>query len=100
MTDVKRPWWLLVNKPAGLITTVKEESHPGERVFIIHSEPMVQGVGLANVGSGGRGSGCASRGRPGAGPERQRTICGHPGPRHCRFPGLTCPGLGRHNGIA
>ena len=44
MTDVKRPWWLLVNKPAGLITTVKEESHPGERVFIIHSEPMVQGL--------------------------------------------------------
>ena len=44
MTGVKRPWWLLANKPGGLITTVKEESRPGERVFIIHGEPMVQGL--------------------------------------------------------
>jgi hypothetical protein len=44
MSSYQRPWWLLVNKPPGLITTVQEESRPGERVFIIHGEPLVQGL--------------------------------------------------------
>jgi len=40
----RRPWWLLVTKSAGLITTVREESRPGERGFIIRGEPMVRGL--------------------------------------------------------
>jgi hypothetical protein len=41
----RRPWWLLVNKSARLITTMQEESKPGERVFLIRGEPLVQGLG-------------------------------------------------------
>jgi hypothetical protein len=41
----RRPWWLIVNKSAQLITTVREETRPGERVFIIRGEPLVQGLG-------------------------------------------------------
>ncbi|HXV42841.1 MAG TPA: hypothetical protein VEC96_07240, partial [Anaerolineae bacterium] len=41
----RRPWWLIVNKSARLITTVQEETRPGERVFIIRGEPLVQGLG-------------------------------------------------------
>ncbi len=44
ISNYRRPWWLLVNKPAGLITTVQEESNPGERIFIIRGEPLVQGL--------------------------------------------------------
>jgi len=44
MSSYQRPWWLLVNKPPGLITTVQEENRPGERVFVIHGEPLVQGL--------------------------------------------------------
>lgn len=44
MSADQRPWWLLVNRPAGLITTVREESGADERVFIIRGEPMVQGL--------------------------------------------------------
>jgi len=44
VSNYKRPWWLLVNKPAGLITTIQEESAPGERSFIIRGEPLVQGL--------------------------------------------------------
>ena len=44
MSSYQRPWWLIVNKPAGLITTVKEETDSGERVFIIRGEPLVQGL--------------------------------------------------------
>jgi hypothetical protein len=44
MSRYQRPWWLIVNKPAGLVTTVKEETTPGGRVFIIHGEPLVQGL--------------------------------------------------------
>ena len=44
MSNYQRPWWLIVNKPVGLATTVKEESRPGERSFIIHGEPLVQGL--------------------------------------------------------
>jgi hypothetical protein len=44
MSGYQRPWWLLVNRPPGLITTVQEESRPGERTFIIHGEPLVQGL--------------------------------------------------------
>ena len=44
MSNYQRPWWLMVNKPPGLITTVQEESQPGERIFVIHGEPLVQGL--------------------------------------------------------
>lgn len=44
MSRYQRPWWLLVNKPAGLITTVRQESRPGERIFLIHAEPLLQGL--------------------------------------------------------
>jgi hypothetical protein len=44
MSSYQRPWWLVVNKPAGLVTTVKEEMRPGERVYLIRGEPLVQGL--------------------------------------------------------
>ena len=44
MKDYHRPWWLLVNKSNGLITTVDEEGEPGRRVFIVRGEPLVQGL--------------------------------------------------------
>jgi hypothetical protein len=44
MSNYRRPWWLVVNKPAGLVTKVQEESSPGERIFIIRGEPLVQGL--------------------------------------------------------
>lgn len=44
MSNYRRPWWLLVNKSARLITTVHEETKDGERVFIIRGEPLVQGL--------------------------------------------------------
>lgn len=40
----RRPWWLVVNKPAGLITKIQEESGLEERSFIIRGEPLVQGL--------------------------------------------------------
>lgn len=45
MARYKRPWWLLVNKPAGLKTTVREENRPNERLFIVRGEPVI--IGLA-----------------------------------------------------
>lgn len=44
MNNYRRPWWLLVNRPPGLVTTVQEENRPGERVFTIRGEPLVQGL--------------------------------------------------------
>jgi hypothetical protein len=44
VSTYKRPWWLPVNKPAGLITSVREESTADERRFIIRGEPLVQGL--------------------------------------------------------
>lgn len=45
MSNYRRPWWLVVNKPTGLITTVHEEpAGPGEQVYIIKGEPVVQGL--------------------------------------------------------
>lgn len=44
MSSYQRPWWLLVNKPAGLVSTVREESRDGERIFLIHGEPLLQGL--------------------------------------------------------
>jgi hypothetical protein len=44
MNAYRRPWWLVVNKPAGLVTTVQEEFEPGEQIFIIRGEPLVQGL--------------------------------------------------------
>jgi hypothetical protein len=44
MSRYKRPWWLVVNKTASLTTTIQEEAHPGERIFVIRGEPLVQGL--------------------------------------------------------
>lgn len=44
MNNPRRPWWLLVNRPAGLVTTIHDESVPGQRKFIIRGEPVVQGL--------------------------------------------------------
>ena len=44
MSRYQRPWWLIVNRPAGLTTTIREESRPGERIFFVHGEPLVQGL--------------------------------------------------------
>lgn len=49
----RRPWWLIVNKSAQLITTVQEETRPGERVFTIRGEPLVQGLGWLTWGPAG-----------------------------------------------
>jgi hypothetical protein len=46
----RRPWWLIVNKSARLITTVHEEVRPGERVFVVRGEPSVQGLGWLTWG--------------------------------------------------
>lgn len=46
----RRPWWLLVNKSAQLTTTVREETRPGERIFHIRGEPLVQGLGWLTWG--------------------------------------------------
>jgi hypothetical protein len=46
----RRPWWLIVNKSARLITTVQEETRPGERVFIIRGEPLIQSLGWLTWG--------------------------------------------------
>lgn len=44
MSGYQRPWWLLVNRPKGLVTTVEEEEKANERIFIIRGEPLVQGL--------------------------------------------------------
>jgi hypothetical protein len=44
MGEYRRPWWLVVNKPAGLVTKIREEAGPDERIFIIRGEPLVQGL--------------------------------------------------------
>ncbi|MBI1882161.1 MAG: hypothetical protein HYR94_28645 [Chloroflexi bacterium] len=49
----RRPWWLIVNKSARLVTTVQEETKPGERVFVIRGEPLVQGLGWLIWGPAG-----------------------------------------------
>ncbi|MCL4303553.1 MAG: hypothetical protein KJ077_48150 [Anaerolineae bacterium] len=53
MIPYRRPWWLIVNKSAQLITTVQEETRPGERVFTIRGEPLVQGLGWLTWGPAG-----------------------------------------------
>ena len=44
MNNSRRPWWLLVNRPAGLVTTIHVESVPGQRRLIVRGEPVVQGL--------------------------------------------------------
>ena len=44
MTRYQRPWWLIVNRSGGLKTTVQEETHPGERIFVVRGEPLIQGL--------------------------------------------------------
>ncbi|MBN1991490.1 MAG: hypothetical protein JW953_02220 [Anaerolineae bacterium] len=53
MDNYQRPWWLVVNKSAGLVTTVQDESKPGERVFLIRGEPWVQGLAWLTWGPAG-----------------------------------------------
>ena len=44
MDNYRRPWWLVVNRSSRPITTVHEETHGGERIFIVRGEPVVQGL--------------------------------------------------------
>jgi hypothetical protein len=44
MSAYQRPWWLVVNRPQGLVTTVREEGKPDERIFTVRGEPLVQGL--------------------------------------------------------
>lgn len=44
MTEHQRPWWLFMNKPGGLVTTVRVETRPQEQRFIIRGEPLIQGL--------------------------------------------------------
>ena len=53
MNNYQRPWWLVVNKSAGLATTIQEEAYPGERIFIIRGKPLVQGLAWLTWGPGG-----------------------------------------------
>lgn len=50
MSGTPRPWWLLINKPAGLVTTIEDRSRPDERVFVIRGEPVVQGLAWLTCG--------------------------------------------------
>jgi len=50
VSQPRRPWWLLINQPAELVTTVQEQSRPGERVFVIRGEPVVQGLAWLTCG--------------------------------------------------
>lgn len=53
MRKNRRPWWLVVNKSARLVTTIQEEANPGERVFIIRGEPLIQSLAWLIWGPGG-----------------------------------------------
>ena len=53
MSQIERPWWLLVNKSAGLVTTVQEAHRPGEQTFIVRGEPVVQGLAWLTWGPAG-----------------------------------------------
>lgn len=44
MSTEQRPWWLVISKSKGLVTTVEEEFSPDEQRFIIRGEPVVQGL--------------------------------------------------------
>lgn len=53
MNPLPRPWWLLVNKSTGLMTTIEEQYRPGEQTFVIRGEPMVQGLSWLTWGPAG-----------------------------------------------
>ncbi len=53
MNDYKRPWWLMVNKPPGLITTVSEETSPPHRIFTVQGQPLIQGLAWLTWGPAG-----------------------------------------------
>ncbi|GEM_PF-1847645 len=44
MSDYQRPWWLVVNKPIGLVTTIEKESSHGEQLWKIRGEPLIQSL--------------------------------------------------------
>ncbi len=50
MNRKQRPWWLIVNKSTGLVTTIEDEWQAGERVFTIRGERLVQGLGWLTWG--------------------------------------------------
>ncbi len=52
-THYQRPWWLVVNKPWGLVTTIEEEVKAGERTFIIEGEPLIQSLAWLTWGPAG-----------------------------------------------
>lgn len=53
MNDYKRPWWLIVNKPPGLVTTVTEETDPPQRLFTVQGQPLIQGLAWLTWGPAG-----------------------------------------------
>jgi hypothetical protein len=53
MNDYKRPWWLIVNKPPGLTTTVSEETSPPHRIFTVQGQPLIQGLAWLTWGPAG-----------------------------------------------
>ena len=50
MSSAHRPWWLLVNQPPGLITTLEEQATPAERGWVITGQPLVQGLAWLTCG--------------------------------------------------
>ena len=44
MSSYQKPWWLFISKSNQITSTVRNESRPGERVFLVRGEPHVQGL--------------------------------------------------------
>lgn len=44
MSHHQKPWWLIINTSHHISSTVRDESRPGERIFVVRGEPHVQGL--------------------------------------------------------
>ena len=44
MSSYQKPWWLIINTSHQINSTVRDESRPGERIFVVRGEPHVQGL--------------------------------------------------------
>lgn len=53
MNSYKRPWWLIVNKPPGLVTTITEETVPSQQQFAVQGRPLIQGLAWLTWGPAG-----------------------------------------------
>jgi hypothetical protein len=44
VSSYQKPWWLIISTSHQITSTVRDESQPGERVFVVRGEPHVQGL--------------------------------------------------------